>query len=579
MGRSSATLQAKPRPSTARETRPQTKEGHRDTVEAIVVAFILALVVRGFAAQAFVIPTGSMAPTLMGRHKEVSCPQCGFVYAVNASEEVELRSTSHTVYSGLCGNCRFQAQHLNDAPSFKGDRILVMMFPYDLPFLPGSSPPERWDVVVFRYPEEPEVSYIKRLVGLPGETIRISHGDVHIRHAGSDKFTLARKPLRHQSAMQINVYDDRHQPKALTGKPEWRRWRSEPGGWKVVDSAASRYEAEGGSKRDWVELRYRNLVPEAEQWEAIQDDRPPPQGPRATLITDFYAYNTNMSADYSNMLDDIQRDQEGAWMQPHWVGDLTLEANLEVKNVGPDASARFELIKAGVPHRCTIDLTSGTAVVTRGEDELAKWDTPIKGPGRYRVEFANVDDRMSLIVDGRPAGGQGTEFESKQAVPIPTAADLAPAAIAVRNASAVASDLVLKRDIYYTQSPGRIDYAGVWEDRSPRTPSDLFDFLSDASRFPNLANVRSREYEIGPDRYFMMGDNSPRSKDSRGWGRDDSAWDTTNRKSWEVPRQLLTGKAFYVYWPHGVPFGPDIQLSHDFRIPFRPYVERMKWIR
>ena len=30
-----------------------------------------------------------MAPTLMGRHKEVSCPQCGFVYAVNASEEVE----------------------------------------------------------------------------------------------------------------------------------------------------------------------------------------------------------------------------------------------------------------------------------------------------------------------------------------------------------------------------------------------------------------------------------------------------------------------------------------------------------
>ncbi len=50
------------------------------------MAFILALVVRGFEAQAFVIPTGSMAPTLMGRHKEVACPQCGFIYAVNASE-------------------------------------------------------------------------------------------------------------------------------------------------------------------------------------------------------------------------------------------------------------------------------------------------------------------------------------------------------------------------------------------------------------------------------------------------------------------------------------------------------------
>ena len=80
---------------------PRPKEGYRDTVEAIVVAFILALVVRGFEAQAFVIPTGSMAPTLMGRHKEVACPQCGFVYAVNASEEVEHAIVSAgDVYSG-----------------------------------------------------------------------------------------------------------------------------------------------------------------------------------------------------------------------------------------------------------------------------------------------------------------------------------------------------------------------------------------------------------------------------------------------------------------------------------------------
>ena len=42
---------------------------------------------------------------------------------------------------------------------------------------------------------------------------------------------------------------------------------------------------------------------------------------------------------------------------------------------------------------------------------------------------------------------------------------------------------------------------------------------------------------------------------------------------------MLTGKAFFVYWPHGKPFGPDIRSIRDFRIPFRPYVERMKWIR
>jgi signal peptidase I len=166
-----------------------------------------------------------------------------------------------------------------------------------------------------------------------------------------------------------------------------------------------------------------------------------------------------------------------------------------------------------------------------------------------------------------------------EANPIPTERDLAPAALAVRDATVEASDLVLKRDIYYTQSPGRIDYGIVWEDRYPRTPVELFDFLADPSRFPSLANVRSREYEIGPDRYFMMGDNSPRSKDSRGWGTDDSAWDSSERKSHEVPRQLLTGKAFFVYWPHGVPVWPGIALGPDTRVPFRPYVERMKRIR
>ena len=94
------------------------------------------------------------------------------------------------------------------------------------------------------------------------------------------------------------------------------------------------------------------------------------------------------------LLDDIQRDQD-AWMQPHWVGDLTLELNLEVLNLAPDASVRLELIKAGVAQRCTIDPTSGLAVVTRGDVELGRWETPIKGPGRYSVQFSDVDDRVS----------------------------------------------------------------------------------------------------------------------------------------------------------------------------------------
>jgi signal peptidase I len=580
MGRSSATLPAAAKKLQVSPTRsePRPREGHRDTVEAIVVAFILALVVRGFEAQAFVIPTGSMAPTLMGRHKEVACSQCGFIYAVNASEEVEPRSYPRAVSSGLCVNCRFQDTELNKTPSYKGDRILVMMFPYDLPFLPGSGPPQRWDVVVFRYPEEPEVSYIKRLVGLPGEVIRIAHGDVYVKAPGESVFTLARKPLRHQRAMQIPVYDDRHRPSKLAGSPEWTRWRA---GSAWSGSAQESQFGADASGDEWSELRYHHVVPDPEQWDAVFNGRDLPRPPRATLVTDFYSYNTNLPSQYSDLVGESHFDQEGAWLQPHWVGDLSMESIVEVKQVKPGGSIRWELVKAGIPHRCTIDLATGAATFTRGEEVVGRGETSMKGPGRYRVEFANVDDRMTMVIDGQPVVDPGFVYEIGEANPIPTAADLAPAAVAVRNASVGASDLVLKRDIYYTQYPGRFDYEVVWDDRRPRNPTELFDFLSDPSRFPGLGRVNQHDYEVGQDRYFMLGDNSPRSKDSRGWGTGDTEWDkATDRRAWEVPRQFLTGKAFFVYWPHGVPFGPlKLKLTPDFWVPFRPYSERMKWIR
>jgi signal peptidase I len=575
-------VQPAPRSTTEKIVDARPKESYRDTVEAIVVALMLALVVRGFEAQAFVIPTGSMAPTLMGRHKELHCPQCGFLYSVNASEEVEGHSFARkVVYSGICVNCRFQARHLDEAPSFKGDRILVMMFPYDLPFLPGASPPQRWDVVVFRYPEEPEVSYIKRLVGLPGETIRIKHGDLFIKQPGSDIFRLARKPLAHQSAMQMMVYDDRFRPRALSDRDEWRRWQSEtPGGWRVDNPKAGQYRAEETSKDQWVELRYHHLVPDPEQWDAITNDRPLPRAPRSTLITDFYTYNTNMSPEGSNLIDEPRGDTEGAWLQPHWVGDLSLTANVDVTS--PKGELSLELIKAGIPHRCIINLETGAARLTRGDQTLLECMSPMRGPGRYKLEFANIDERMTLLVNDRSVWESGKEYDPGEEVPVPTAADLSPAGIAVRNGTVTVSDLVLKRDIYYTQYPGRDDYGPVWDDHRPRTPVELFDFLSDPAQFANLAKVRSHDYELGEDRFMMMGDNSPRSKDSRGWDSSDLAWDPSNRQPWEVPRNLLTGKAFYVYWPHGVPFGPDLRilkLNRDTRLLFRPYLERMRWIR
>ncbi len=64
-----------------------TSKSTRETIESIVVAFTLAFLFRTFEAEAFVIPTGSMAPTLQGRHQDIDCPMCGYAYRVSASQE------------------------------------------------------------------------------------------------------------------------------------------------------------------------------------------------------------------------------------------------------------------------------------------------------------------------------------------------------------------------------------------------------------------------------------------------------------------------------------------------------------
>src|ERR1700683_859055 len=61
----------------------------KETIESILVAFILAFIFRAFVVEAFVIPTGSMAPTLLGAHMRYQCPDCGWVFDVNYSSRSE----------------------------------------------------------------------------------------------------------------------------------------------------------------------------------------------------------------------------------------------------------------------------------------------------------------------------------------------------------------------------------------------------------------------------------------------------------------------------------------------------------
>src|ERR1700693_2430375 len=73
----------------AQPAQPEMKDSVREVVETVVFVVVLVLLLKSFVAEAFVIPTGSMAESLYGYQKVVTCPKCKFVFPVNVSQEVD----------------------------------------------------------------------------------------------------------------------------------------------------------------------------------------------------------------------------------------------------------------------------------------------------------------------------------------------------------------------------------------------------------------------------------------------------------------------------------------------------------
>ncbi|HOJ92119.1 MAG TPA: signal peptidase I [Dictyoglomaceae bacterium] len=99
-----------------------------DLLETIVFAFILALLIKSFILQISYIPTGSMIPTLNER-----------------------------------------------------EAVLVVRIPYYF------REPTRGEIIVFRYPQDPKTEYVKRLIGLPGDTVEIKSGVVYVNGEALDE--------------------------------------------------------------------------------------------------------------------------------------------------------------------------------------------------------------------------------------------------------------------------------------------------------------------------------------------------------------------------------------------------------
>ncbi len=140
----------------------------KENIEAIVVAFIMALVIRCFCIEVFKIPSSSMEPTLLG---DVS--------------------DTHSLSS-----CAFKDEHRF---SNGGDRIMVTKYYY------GFSSIERYDVVVFKFPLNQAKNFIKRVVGLPDEHLKVYRGNIYTKKPGENAFRIARRTLRTQDSIWIPV--------------------------------------------------------------------------------------------------------------------------------------------------------------------------------------------------------------------------------------------------------------------------------------------------------------------------------------------------------------------------------------
>ncbi len=637
---------------------------YRETIESIAVAIILALLFRAFVAEAFVIPTGSMAPSLMGAHKDQFCPECGIRYPVGASVEDKLGAV---VVGTICSNCRYvNALDLvaNDTDTtFTGDRILVSKFAYAL------SNPARWDVSVFKFPGNPKQNYIKRLVGLPNETLMIHHGDVYGRPSSGDslkrtdwdvanrEFEILRKPPDKLLAMAHHVHDTRYQSDTLVKAnfpSSWQPWAEgltapPTDSWQVsVDEAGVWTATLAPSGDDWHTLRYFHRVPTSAQWDrarrglSLADVDPYGSHP----ITDFYSYNTYLyvpggmvydvtPAEAKARASGLGRLIAGIWPPPgrfspsfknadlgqfdnelrfgnygtaedglHWVGDLILEAELET---GADATdLRLEIVEAGVRYVCTIDLKTGLATLEMVDTEpryfaaagVAKsqtvsGSTALRAGRRASLRFSNADDELLLWVNDKLVSFDGpTTFDHRdfrseadnrpRFDPERHPLDAAPLAISVRGGPATIQRLGVQRDKYYIATKQSFDglndydlgeFARISGARS--SPAQIQQALGDRDQWDDFAGWQARRtvaFELGPDQFFPMGDNSPESQDARCWvdarGRfgmprspDPYAfhWASNNY----VPRDLLVGKALMVFWPH--PWNQPFPITPNLR--------------
>jgi signal peptidase I len=435
----------------------------RQTVELLVCLTVCVVLVRTFSAEAYVVPTGSMAPTLLGWHRELVCPNCGCPYDVGIDE-------GGRAGPAVCPNCGEADLDRSAAVECGGDRVLVQKFLYDF------RAPKRWEVAVFHFPGDPSQAFVKRVAGLPGESIRIADGDVYADGQ------IVRKALEDQRAMRILVHDSRYEPRDADRFPRWSfrsgwGYRSERTGWSRSERGFEHRPRKGIGPGDWIIYRH---------WD--------PANRRYGPIRDFYAYNGG----------DLPADNE--------VADLGLEAKMTVESSVDAISAALRSGADQFVVRIPVKLRGEVELEHNGRRvPLSGYRHPFQDAGRWprtvTLEASAFDRRVTVALDGQLLF---EPYDYDRPRPGPSAGEI-PIGVGVEGGDLVVQELRIFRDVHYTAT-----LAGM----------------------PRQGHSVQSDVTLGPDEYFVLGDNSPVSNDSRFW----SAGPV-------VPGSMLLGKPFLVHLP------------------------------
>lgn len=410
----------------------------------------------------FRVWSGSMAPRLCGPHRRVRCLECGR----NFNCEVATGDVSPTA---SCPHCGYPENRLADLPDLPGDRLWIDK----AVFLCRS--PRRWETIAFRHPQQGGRICVKRVVGLPAESVEIRHGDLYIDGR------IVRKTLAQQRMLAVPVYEaqttgehDSPVPPRWAGQSPSSQWEIQ-GGWFAHPAPATGGDRPGDE--DWLRYSHRVRLPG-------DPDRSHP-----SPITNWSAYSQTRLQPSDSI---------------HAVPDILLSFFLaETKGDGEllvrlgDGRSEFEVVIAPEVGLCqAYALTPSRRLLAKGAFSWRR--------GALLVEVSLFDAQLLLALDGTPL--IAIPFDPGEDERRPGAS---PIALGVRGLGVKLENLRLSRDVYYTQPLG--GRAG-WGTGRPAI--------------------------LSADEYFVLGDNSAISEDSRIWFGGPG-----------VPRKSLIGRPFFSFAP------------------------------